>query len=90
MSDSSKVWLGVLGGVLLGAFGSAVVRRGKLGPCTAKVLSYGYDIKDKIVESCEEMKEGYEDIAAEAKEQYEERKESATKKTGRASVKSAR
>lgn len=81
MSDSGKIWLGVLGGVVLGAFGAAVIRRGDLRPCTAKVLSYGYDLKDKIVASCEEMKEGYDDLAAEAKEQYEERKLAAAKKT---------
>ena len=50
MGENNKVLLGVLGGVLLGAFGAAVVKRGNLRPHAAKVLSYGYDIKDAIIE----------------------------------------
>lgn len=74
MEGSKKVLLGVLGGVLLGAFGASVVKRGNLRPHAAKVLSYGYDIKDAIVEQAETLKENCEDLAAEAKEKYEDRK----------------
>ena len=49
MGENNKVLLGVLSGVLLGAFGAAVVKRGNLRPHAAKVLSYGYDIKDAIM-----------------------------------------
>lgn len=38
MGENNKVLLGVLGGVLLGAFGAAVVKRGNLRPHAAKVL----------------------------------------------------
>ena len=74
MDESNKVLLGVLGGVLLGAFGAAVVKRGNLRPHAAKLLSYGYDIKDAIIEQAETLKETCEDLAAEAKEKYEDRK----------------
>lgn len=79
MTESNKVWLGVLGGVLLGAFGAAVIKRGNLRGGATKALSYGYDLKDRIVEQCETFKEDCEDLAAEAKEQYEDRKEAKTK-----------
>ena len=39
MGENNKVLLGVLGGVLLGAFGAAVVKRGNLRPHAAKVLT---------------------------------------------------
>lgn len=68
MGENNKVLLGVLGGVLLGAFGAAVVKRGNLRPHAAKVLSYGYDIKDAIIEQAKTLKETCEDLAAEAKE----------------------
>ena len=74
MGENNKVLLGVLSGVLLGAFGAAVVKRGNLRPHAAKVLSYGYDIKDAIIEQAETLKETCEDLAAEAKEKYEDRK----------------
>ena len=57
MGENNKVLLGVLGGVLLGAFGAAVVKRGNLRPHAAKVLSYGYDIKDAIIEQAKTLKE---------------------------------
>ena len=74
MSDNSKLVWGVLGGVLLGAFGAAVVKRSNLRPQAAKIPSYGYDIKDALVEQAETWKENCEDLAAEAKEKYEDRK----------------
>ena len=55
-------------------FGAAVVKHGNLRPHAAKVLSYGYDIKDAIIEQAETLKETCEDLAAEAKEKYEDRK----------------
>jgi len=85
LNENSKVWLGVLGGILLGAYGAAVIKRGNIRPGTAKILSYGYDIKDRIVEQCETIKEDCQDMAAEAKEHYEERKEEDLKKAARAS-----
>ena len=36
--------------------------------------SYGYDIKDAIIEQAKTLKETCEDLAAEAKEKYEDRK----------------
>ena len=56
MGENNKVLLGVLSGVLLGAFGAAVVKRGNLRPHAAKVLSYGYDIKDAIIEQAQKAK----------------------------------
>nr|WP_304626866.1 hypothetical protein [uncultured Parasutterella sp.] len=64
---------------MLGAFGASLIQRGSLRPHTTKILSYGYDIKDMLVEKAESIKEDCEDLAAEAKEQYEDRKESKNK-----------
>ena len=73
MGENNKVLLGVLGGVLLGAFGAAVVKRGNLRPHAAKVLSYGYDIKDAIIEQAETLKETCEDLAAEDRKAEEQK-----------------
>lgn len=75
MSDTSKIVWSVLGGMVLGAMGAAAIKRGSLRPQTARILSYGYNLKDKLVEQAEVFKENCEDLAAEAKEQYEDRKE---------------
>ena len=78
MSDKNILW-GVVAGTILGAFGASLIQRGSLRPHTTKFLSYGYDIKDMLVEKAESIKEDCEDLAAEAKEQYEDRKESKNK-----------
>lgn len=78
MSDKNVLW-GVVAGTILGAFGASLIQRGSLRPHTTKILSYGYDIKDMLVEKAETLKEDCEDLAAEAKEQYEDRKESKNK-----------
>lgn len=78
MSDKNILW-GVVAGTILGAFGASLIQRGSLRPHTTKILSYGYDIKDMLVEKAESIKEDCEDLAAEAKEQYEDRKESKNK-----------
>ena len=78
MSDKNILW-GVVAGTILGAFGASLIQRGSLRPHTTKILSYGYDIKDLLVEKAESIKEDCEDLAAEAKEQYEDRKESKNK-----------
>lgn len=78
MSDKNIFW-GVVAGTILGAFGASLIQRGSLRPHTTKILSYGYDIKDMLVEKAESIKEDCEDLAAEAKEQYEDRKESKNK-----------
>lgn len=78
MSDKNILW-GVVAGTILGVFGASLIQRGSLRPHTTKILSYGYDIKDMLVEKAESIKEDCEDLAAEAKEQYEDRKESKNK-----------
>lgn len=78
MSDKNVLW-GVVAGTILGAVGASLIQRGSLRPHTTKILSYGYDIKDMLVEKAETLKEDCEDLAAEAKEQYEDRKESKNK-----------
>ncbi len=78
MSDKN-ILCGVVAGTVLGAFGASLIQRGSLRPHTTKILSYGYDIKDMLVEKAESIKEDCEDLAAEAKEQYEDRKESKNK-----------
>lgn len=72
--DKGKFLWTLLGGIVIGAVGATTIRRGKLKPCMTKLMSYGYDVKDCIVEECENLKENVEDMAAEAKEQAEIRK----------------
>lgn len=43
-------------------------------PCRQSPFVTGYDIKDAIIEQAETLKETCEDLAAEAKEKYEDRK----------------
>lgn len=73
MSDYSKIAWGVLSGVVLGFAASSAISRGKLRPCTTKMMSYGIDLKDKLVETAENLKEDLEDMTAEAKEEARKR-----------------
>ncbi len=73
MKDSAKFAWGLVGGMILGAIASSAVSRGKLRPCTTKLMSYGIDLKEKLVESAESLKENIEDMTAEAKEQADQR-----------------
>lgn len=73
MVNNKFVWT-LLGGVLIGAIGATSIKRGKLKPCMTRLMSYGYDLKDCLIEECETIKENVEDIAAEAKEQADLRK----------------
>ncbi len=73
MANSKLIWA-LLGGVVIGAVGATTLKRGKLKPGMTRLMSYGYDLKDCLVEECETLKENVEDMAAEAKEQAELRK----------------
>lgn len=73
MKDLTKVAWGVLGGALLGFAASSAISRGKLRPCTTKLMSYGLDWKDKLIEGAETFKEDLEDMTAEAKEEAKKR-----------------
>ena len=55
MSDKNVLW-GVVAGTILGAVGASLIQRGSLRPHTTKILSYGYDIKDMLVEKAETLK----------------------------------
>ncbi len=73
MKDYSKVAWSIFGGAILGFLASSAISRGKLRPCTTKLMSYGMDWKDKLVESAESLKEDLEDMTAEAKEEAKKR-----------------
>ncbi|GAB1826231.1 MAG: hypothetical protein KH037_11610 [Burkholderiales bacterium] len=73
MKDFTKVAWGVFGGALLGFVASSAISRGKLRPCTTKLMSYGLDWKDKLIEGAETFKEDLEDMTAEAKEEAKKR-----------------
>lgn len=77
MDDGLKLGLAFLGGVLLGTLGAVALSRGKLDikPVAADLLSRGIDVKDAIMGKVDALKEDVADLAAEAREASDKRKE---------------
>ena len=77
MNDGLKLGLAFLGGVLLGTLGAVALSRGKLDikPVAADLLSRGIDVKDAIMGKVDALKEDVADLAAEAREASDTRKE---------------
>ena len=76
MNNALKYGLIFLGGIALGAIGTAALGRGKLDlkPVAADLISRGMDMKDAIMSKMEAVKEDMEDLAAEARHASEKRK----------------
>ena len=76
MNDGLKLGIAFLGGVLLGTLGAVALSRGKLDikPVAADLLS-GIDVKDAIMGKVDALKEDVADLAAEAREASDKRKE---------------
>lgn len=77
MNDGLRFGLYFLGGMVVGALGAVAVSRGKLDvrPVAADLLSRGIDVKDAFMGKVDALKEGMEDLAAEARQASEKRRE---------------
>ena len=77
MNDGLRFGLYFLGGMVVGVLGAVAVSRGKLDvrPVAADLLSRGIDVKDAFMGKVDALKEGMEDLAAEARQASEKRKE---------------
>ena len=77
MNDGLKFGLWFLGGVAVGALGAVAVSKGKLDfkPVAADLLSRGIDVKDALMGKVEAVKEDMEDLAAQARQASDKRKE---------------
>ena len=77
MNDGWKFGLWFLGGVAVGALGAVAVSKGKLDfkPVAADLLSRGIDVKDALMGKVEAVKEDMEDLAAQARQASDKRKE---------------
>lgn len=68
MNDSLKYALFFAGGMALGLLGVAAVSKEGLRPLATDILSRGIDVKESMLRKMEIMKEGAEDLLAEAKQ----------------------
>ncbi|MDR2124738.1 MAG: DUF6110 family protein [Desulfovibrio sp.] len=71
-----KYGLAAGAGVLVGALGAVLLSRNDVAvkKTVASLLSRGLDIKDKAAEIMETAKENIDDLAAEARQEQEQRK----------------
>lgn len=76
MNSIFKYGLIFLGGLVVGALGSAAVKRGSLDlkPLATDLISRGMDVKDALLSKVEAVKEDMQDLAAEARAKAEDRK----------------
>ena len=76
MNSIFKYGLVFLGGLVVGALGSAAVKRGSLDfkPLATDLISRGMDVKDALLSKVEAVKEDMQDLAAEARAKAEGRK----------------
>ena len=77
MNAGLRFGLYFLGGMVVGVLGAVAVSRGKLDvrPVAADLLSRGIDVKDAFMGKVDALKEGMEDLAAEARQASEKRRE---------------
>lgn len=70
VGDYNRNGLYLLGGVVLGVVGAALLgqQKGRLRPAAANLLSKGLDVKDQAVTAFEVVKEQTEDLFAEAED----------------------
>lgn len=76
LSGGAKLGLFFLGGLAVGALGAIALSRGKLDikPLASEIVSRGMDVKDAVMGKVESFKEDLQDIAAEARQKQEDRK----------------
>lgn len=77
MNENFKYGLYFLGGLAVGALGAVAVSRGSVNmkPLATDLLSRSMDVKDCVLSKVETVKEGLEDMVAEAHQAAEQRKE---------------
>ncbi len=75
MNDTLKYALFFTGGIALGLLGAAAVNKEGLRPLATDLLSRGIDMKETMLRKMEIIKEGAEDLLAEAKQASEIRHE---------------
>ncbi len=74
MNGFLKFGLVFLGGLVLGIAAKQVTNCSGLRPAAADLLSKGLDVKDCVMAKVETLKEGVEDLVAEAQNASEKRK----------------
>ncbi len=76
MNSVFKYGLVFLGGLVVGALGTAAAKRGSLNlkPLATDIISRGMDVKDALLSKMEAVKEDMQDLAAEARAKAEDRK----------------
>ncbi|WP_296305150.1 hypothetical protein [uncultured Desulfovibrio sp.] len=76
MNSVLKYGLVFLGGLVVGALGTAAVRRGSLDlkPLATDLISRGMDVKDALMSKVEAVREDMQDLAAEARAKADDRK----------------
>ena len=62
-----------LGGVLFGSAGFKILKSKEAKKTYSKVISYGLDAKDCIMETADSVKEGWDDVYADAKDMKSQR-----------------
>ena len=82
MATGGNYWkygLALGAGVAIGALGAMLLSRGKvdLKKTAATILSHGMDLKEQAASFMETAKENMEDIAAEARQEQEARRNKA-------------
>ncbi|MCG5030129.1 hypothetical protein MAF45_01490 [Mesosutterella sp. OilRF-GAM-744-9] len=80
-NETVKCGLFLLGGIVIGALGATAVSRGKLKglkPLASDVLSHGYDIRDKVLETVDGAREDVADVFAEAEAKSKARRSAAS------------
>ena len=77
MNNGLKYALIFLGGALFGGLAQSALRRSNINlkPMAADLLSRGMDVKDAVKSKVEAVKEDFEDLAAEARQASDQRKE---------------
>ena len=76
MNSVFKYGLVFLGGLVVGALGTAAAKRGSLNlkPLATDIISRGMDVKDALLSKMEAVKEDMQHLAAEARAKAEDRK----------------
>lgn len=79
MNDYVKYGLFFAGGLALGLLGAAVLGRNGVKPLATDLLSRGLDLKDTVMGTVDTLREGAQDLLAEAQQAAEQRREAADK-----------
>ena len=77
MNEGWKYGLAFLGGAVFGLGAAVVLGKGKLDmkPVAADLLSRGMDVKDAVMGKVETVKEDLQDLAAQARQAADRRRE---------------